>query len=137
MMKLSALASHLLARITLTLMSYFAIPVVFKNSIFRNLTMYLCKLWVAICVLVCVMWVIRARLHDTWSELKLVWNLKPFWNIVPFTWQFTWRFHCRNFPNNSKALLHTCKWYLLINANLINVSCKLNQCKADALLVVF
>ena len=25
-----------------------------------------------------------------------------------------------NFPNNSKALLHMCKWYLLINANLIN-----------------
>ena len=26
-----------------------------------------------------------------------------------------------NFPNNGKALLHMCKWYLVINANLINV----------------
>ena len=34
--------------------------------------------------------------------------------------QFTWRFHCGNFPNNSKTLFHMCKWYLLINANLIN-----------------
>ena len=62
----------------------------------------------------------RARLHETRSELKLVWNLKPLWNVVPFTWQFTWRFHCGNFPNNSKTLLHMCKWYLLINANLID-----------------
>ena len=53
-----------------------------------------------------------ARLHDTRSELKLIWNLKPLWNVVPFTWQFTWRFQCSNFPNNSKALLHMCKWYL-------------------------
>ena len=30
------------------------------------------------------------------------------------------RFHCGNFPNNSKTLLHMCKWYFLINANLIN-----------------
>ena len=41
---------------------------------------------------------------------------------IPFTCQFTWRFHCGNFPNNSKALLHMCKWYLLINANLINAA---------------
>ena len=26
-----------------------------------------------------------------------------------FTWHFTWRFHCGNFPNNSKTLLHMCK----------------------------
>ena len=63
---------------------------------------------------------LRARLLETRSELKSVWNLKPLWNVVPFTWQFTWRFHCGNFPNNSKALLHMCKCYLLINANLIN-----------------
>ena len=31
----------------------------------------------------------RARLHETRSELKPVWNLKPPWNLVPFTWQFT------------------------------------------------
>ena len=37
-MKFLALTSYLLARITLTLMSSFAIPVVFKKSIFRNLT---------------------------------------------------------------------------------------------------
>ena len=63
---------------------------------------------------------LRACLHETRSELKPVWNLKPLWNVVLFTWQFTWRFHCGNFPNNSKTLLHMCKWYLLINANLIN-----------------
>ena len=38
MMKLLTLNSYLLARITLTLMSSFAIPVVFKKSIFRNLS---------------------------------------------------------------------------------------------------
>ena len=65
-------------------------------------------------------WQFRARLHETRSEHKPVWNLKPLWNVVPFTWQFTWRFHCGNFPNNSKALLHMCKWYFLINVNLIN-----------------
>ena len=26
-----------------------------------------------------------------------------------------------NFPNNGKALMHMCKWYLLIIANLINL----------------
>ena len=40
-MKLLALTSCLLARIALILMSSFALPVVFKKSIFRNLT-YLC-----------------------------------------------------------------------------------------------
>ena len=38
MIKFLALNSYLLARITLTLMSSFAVPVVFKKSIFRNLT---------------------------------------------------------------------------------------------------
>ena len=33
--------------------------------------------------------------------------------------RFTWRFP-NNFPNNSKTLLHMCKWHLLLNANLIN-----------------
>ena len=60
---------------------------------------------------------LRASLHDTQSELKPVWNLKPVWKVVPFTWQFTWRFHCGNFLNNNKTLLHMCKWYLLINAH--------------------
>ena len=32
----------------------------------------------------------RARLHETRSELKLVWNLKPLWKVVPFTWWFHW-----------------------------------------------
>ena len=57
-----------------------------------------------------------AHLHETWSGLKSVWNLKLIWKVVPFTWQFhceqpwklkplskivlfTWRFHCSNFPN--------------------------------------
>ena len=62
---------------------------------------------------------LRARLHETRSELKAVWNIKPFWNVVQFTWQFTWTLQCSNFPNNSKTLLHMCKWYLLIHANLI------------------
>ena len=60
---------------------------------------------------------LTACLHETRSELKPIWNLKPFWNVL-ITWQFTWRFHCGNFPNNSKTLLHICKWYLLINAKL-------------------
>ena len=72
-----------------------------------------------------------ARSQETRSELRPVWNLKPLWNVVPLTWQFhcgqpwnlkpfTWRFHCGNFPNHSKTLLHMCKWYLLINVNLID-----------------
>ena len=36
--KFLALTSYLLARITMTLMSSFSMPVVFKKSIFRNLT---------------------------------------------------------------------------------------------------
>ena len=63
---------------------------------------------------------LRAPLRETQSEVKLVWNLKLLWNVVPVTWQFTWRFHCGNFLNNRKTLLHMCKWYILINANLIN-----------------
>ena len=65
-------------------------------------------------VSICFCIYLRARLHETRSELK------PLWNVIPFTWQFAMRFHCSNFPNNSKTLLHMCKWYLLINANLIN-----------------
>ena len=42
----------------------------------------------------------RARLYETQSELK------PLWNVDPFSWQFTWRFHCGNFPNNSKTIPH-------------------------------
>ena len=30
----------------------------------------------------------RACLHETRSELKPGWNLKPLWKIFPFTWQF-------------------------------------------------
>ena len=37
MMKFLALTSYLLGRITLALMSSFAMPVVFKKSLFRNL----------------------------------------------------------------------------------------------------
>ena len=66
---------------------------------------------------------ITACLHETRSELKLAWNLKPLWNVALFTWQFTLRFHCSNFPKNSKTLLHMCKWYLLINANLMQNRC--------------
>ena len=43
------------------------------------------------------MW-IRARLHETRSELKPVWDLKPLWKMF----LFTWRFYCGNFPNCSK-----------------------------------
>ena len=63
---------------------------------------------------------ITACLHETQSELKPAWNLKTLWNVALFTWQFTLRFHCSNFPSNSKTLLHMCKWYLLVNGNLIN-----------------
>ena len=66
------------------------------------------------------------KAEATWVYEKLLKNnclvayFKPLWNVVPFTWQFTWRCHCGNFPNNSKTLLHMWKWYLLIDANLIN-----------------
>ena len=32
----------------------------------------------------------------------------------------TWIFHCGNFLNHSKTLLHMCNWYILINVNLID-----------------
>ena len=65
---------------------------------------------------------VKSRSTFTWDPkwTQTVWNLRPLWNVVPFTWQFTWRFHCGIFPNNSKTLLHMCKWYLFSNANLIN-----------------
>ena len=72
------------------------------------------------CIIVNGISPVRARLDETQSELKPVWHVKPLWNVVLFTWQFTWRFHCDNFPNISKTLLHMCKWYLLINVHLIN-----------------
>ena len=67
--------------------------------------------------------ILKARLHETRSELKLVWNIEQLWKVVPFTWQFhygqpwdlkpllknfpfTWRFHCGNFPNRNKILMH-------------------------------
>ena len=70
---------------------------------------------------------IRARSHETRSEIKPVWDLKVLWKAVPFTWQlhygqlwdlkllskivlFTWRFHCGNFPNQSKILMRMRKW---------------------------
>ena len=28
----------------------------------------------------------RERLHETQSEVKSVWNLKPLWKVLPFTW---------------------------------------------------
>ena len=71
--------------------------------------------------------VFRAGLHESRSELKLVWNLKPLWKVVTFTCQFyygqpwdlkplskvvpfTWRFHCGNFSNHSKILMHMHRW---------------------------
>ena len=48
----------------------------------------------------------RARLYETRSELKPIWNLEPLWKVVLFTWQF----HCGNFPSHTKILFHMCKW---------------------------
>ena len=62
---------------------------------------------------------IRARLHETRSELKPVWNLKSLRFEISFRLHGSWHGDV-NFPNNSKPLLHICKWYLLINENLIN-----------------
>ena len=87
---------------------------------------------------------LRARLHETRSELKPVWNLKPLWKVVPFTWQFhygqlwdlkplskifpfTWRYHCDNFSNRSRILMHMRKLSLLINVSLINAKQMLCQ----------
>ena len=64
----------------------------------------------------------RARLHETRSEIKPVWNLEPLWNVVPFTWQFKWRFHCGNFPRNNKTLLHMCNRFCAIDCFLNNSS---------------
>ena len=78
---------------------------------------------------------LRARLQETRSELRPVWNLKTLSKVILFTWQFhckqpwnlkplskivlfPWRFYCGNFPNHCKNLLHMCKWYLLINVSL-------------------
>ena len=72
-------------------------------------------------------WRLGARLHETRSELKPVWNLKTCWQVVPFTWQFhcgqtwdlkplskivpfTWWFHSDCPLNHSKTLLHMRKW---------------------------
>ena len=64
----------------------------------------------------------RARLHETRSEIKPVWNLEPLWNVVPFTWQFKRRFHCGNFPRNNKTLLHMCNRCCAIDCFLNNSS---------------
>ena len=34
--------------------------------------------------------------------------------------KFALRFHCSNFLNHGNTLLHMCKWYFLINVNLID-----------------
>ena len=101
-------------------------PVIIKVDIRKknllNLTLTNSELFIIYWTCYHLFWFLflRARLHDNRSEIKPVWNLRPLWNVVPFTWQFTWKFHCGNFPNNSKTLLHMCTGYLLINANLIN-----------------
>ena len=41
---------------------------------------------------------------------------------------FTWRFQCGNFQNYYKTLSHMCKWYILINANLIDAKQMLRYC---------
>ena len=70
---------------------------------------------------------VRARLHESQCEVKPIWNLKPLWQVVPFTWHFyyyqpwhlkllskivpfRWRFHCGNFPSHSKIVMHMGKW---------------------------
>ena len=55
------------------------------------------------------------RLPGTFNS-KQPWNLKPLSKLVPFAWGF----YCGNCPNHSKTLMHMCKRYILINANLID-----------------
>ena len=50
---------------------------VFKSSTVRYITFGM-TVWPIISL--------RARLHETRSELKPVWNLKSLWKVVPFTW---------------------------------------------------
>ena len=33
---------------------------------------------------------VKRHFHQTWSKLRLVWNMKLLWKVVPFTWQL----HC-------------------------------------------
>ena len=56
--------------------------------------------------------------HLYWQfHCEQPWKLKSLSTFLPFTW----RFQCGNFPNHSKTQLHIRRWYLLINANLIDV----------------
>ena len=48
----------------------------------------------------------RSHLYEAQSKLKPIWNLKPLWIAVVFTWQF----HCSNFPNHNTILFQMCKW---------------------------
>ena len=51
--------------------------------------------------------------HDLWMAFTMddsqPWDLKPLSKIVLFTWWF----HCSDFPNHSKILMHMCKWAIL------------------------
>ena len=49
------------------------------------------------------------------AQILQCWRRKT---VVPFTWQFTCRFNCGNFSNNSKALLHMCNWSVWPKWNL-------------------
>lgn len=46
---------------------------------------------------------VRGRLHENWSDHKPVRNIKPFWKVVPFPWEFHWG----NFSIHSNILLYT------------------------------
>ena len=57
--------------------------------------------------------IIRARFHETRSELKSVLNLKP-----PKIRSVYMAISLRQHPNHSKILMHMRTWKLLINAGL-------------------
>ena len=101
--------------------SLFYWPLQLDKSCFQKIDLYKHNLvprrtrlidinYIKLCNTLLQIWcsIFRERLHETRSELKPVWNLKSFWNVAPFTWQFTSRYHCDNFPNNSKTH-YTCE----------------------------
>ena len=58
------------------------------------------------------LYLLRARLEHFYMRPEVNSNRFEISNHFEMSfclWQFTWRFHCGNFPSNSKTLLHMCK----------------------------
>ena len=62
---------------------------------------------------------LRPRLHDTQSELKPAWNSNRFEKLFCLHGNLHGDFTVTTSQTIAR-LLHMCKWYILINENLIN-----------------